>query len=243
MQEIEMRMNTPVLPPWDTVVKIADCIKPEKWVLVGGLMVQAHAMIAGRYVRATSDIDMLIDVMADTKNIHTVIYGLESLGFELKEPGLRGTAFHRMMKEELIVDLLIADHLPSNKRRLSVVNRWPMLEVSGGAQAVERKSRLNIFSDGSSVSIITPDLLGALIMKAAAYISDTRDAERHLQDVALLSSLVKDHVAFIDRLHGSDKKRLRAVAAMLKSPNNSAWLLLDPHDRTAGIDTLRILTE
>lgn len=101
MQEIEMRMNTPVLPPWDTVVKIADCIKPEKWVLVGGLMVQAHAMVAGRYVRATSDIDMLIDVMADTKNIHTVIHGLESLGFELKEPGLRGTTFHRMMKDDL----------------------------------------------------------------------------------------------------------------------------------------------
>ena len=243
MQELEMRMNMPILPPWDTVVEIATRINPEKWLLVGGLMVQAHAMVAGRYVRATSDIDMLIDVMADTKNIHAVIHGLESLGFELKEPGLRGTAFHRMMKEELIVDLLISDHLPSNKRKLSVVNRWPMLEVSGGAQAVERKSRLNILSDDSSVSVIIPDLLGALIMKAAASISDTRDTERHLQDVALLSSLVKDHVALINRLHGSDKKRLRAVAAKLINPNNPAWLLLEAHERIAGIDTLRILTE
>ena len=80
-------------------------------------------------------------------------------------------------------------------------------------------------------------------MKAAAFISDTRDAERHLQNSALLSSLVKDHVAFIDRMHGSDKKRIRAVAAMLSNPNNPAWLLLDPHDRIAGRDTLRILSD
>ena len=143
MQEFEMRMNSPIMPPWGTVVKIADRVNPEAWLLVGGLMVQAHAMIAGRHIRATTDIDMLIDVIADTKNIHTVIRGLESLGFELKEPGLRGTAFHRMTKGELIVDLLVSDHLPSGKRRLSAVNRWPMLEVSGGAQAVERKGQLN----------------------------------------------------------------------------------------------------
>ena len=196
MQEVEMRISTPILPPWDTVVKIAGRINPEKWVLVGGLMVQAHAMVAGKNVRATRDIDMLIDVMADTKNIHTVIRGLESLGFELIEPGLRGTAFHRMMKGELIVDLLVSDHLPSEKRRLSVVNRWPMLEVSGGAQAVERKSQLSIVSDNVSVSVVIPDLLGSLILKAAASISDTRDAERHLQDVALLSSLIKDHAEY-----------------------------------------------
>ena len=243
MQEVEIQMNTPILPPWNTVIEIAERINPERWLLVGGLMVQAHAMIAGRYVRATTDIDMLIDVMADTKNIHAVIRGLESLGFELKEPGLRGTAFHRMVKGELIVDLLVSDHLPSNKRKLSVVNRWPMLEVSGGAQAVERKSQLNIVSDDASVSVMIPDLLGSLIMKAAASISDTRDAERHLQDVALLSSLVNDHVAFIDRMHGSDKKRIGAVAAMLSNQNNSAWLLLDPHDRIAGRDTLRILSD
>jgi len=172
-----------------------------------------------------------------------VIRGLESLGFELKEPGLRGTAFHRMMKGDLIVDLLISDHLPSGKRRLAIVNRWPMLEVSGGAQAVGRKSQLKIISDYASVSVMIPDLLGSLILKAAASISDTRDVGRHLQDVALLSSLVKDHVSLINRMHGSDKKRLRAVSAMLSNPNHAAWLLLDPHDQIAGQDTLRILTE
>lgn len=211
--------------------------------LIGGLMVQAHAMNAGRIVRATTDIDMLIDVMADTKNIHTAIRGLESQGFELKEPALRGTAFHRMMKGELIIDLLVSDHLPTGKRKLSAVNQWPILEVSGGAQAVERKSILNIVSDDTSVSARIPDLLGSLVLKAAASISDTRDAQRHLQDVAMLSSLATDHAAIKAQMHGSDKKRIRAVAAMLSNPNNAAWLLLDPHDRIAGQDTLRILSE
>ena len=60
------------------------------------------------------------------------------MGFALKEPGLRGTAFHRMTCEACIVGILVADHLPSGKARSAKVNRWPMMEIAGGAQAIER---------------------------------------------------------------------------------------------------------
>lgn len=58
--------------------------------LVGGLMTQAHAMLAGYESRATQDIDLLIDVMANTSNISMVVRQLQVMGFDLQEPGLRG---------------------------------------------------------------------------------------------------------------------------------------------------------
>ena len=60
------------------------------------------------------------------------------MGFALKEPGLRGPAFHRMTCGARIVDILVADHLPFGRARSAKVNRWPMMEIAGGAQAIER---------------------------------------------------------------------------------------------------------
>lgn len=55
-------------------------------------------------------------------------------------------------------------------------------------------------------SICIPKLLGALVLKSAAYCADRRDGHRHLDDIALLSSLITNHKAVLDELHGSDRK-------------------------------------
>jgi len=86
-----------------------------------------------------------------------------------------------------------------------------------------------------------PDVLGALILKAAAYGSDNRSKGRHLQDVALLASLITDTAFELSRLHGSDKKRIRSVRNVLGDPNHPAWLNLPPESRVKGRDVLRIL--
>ena len=78
------------------------------------------------------DVDVPVDVMASTSNISAVIKQLESMGFALKGPGLRGTAFHRMTRGALVAGILVADHLPSGKARSAKVNRWPMMEIAGG---------------------------------------------------------------------------------------------------------------
>jgi hypothetical protein len=234
--------NLEHLPPWDTVINLAEIIDPESWLLVGGLMVQAHAMLAGYESRATSDIDMLIDVMADSTSVRRVIAALESIGFEKQEPGLRGTAFHRLKQGEFVVDVLVADHLPSGKRRSAMVDVWPMMEIPGGAQAIERRMQVTLATATGESTIYTPNLLGSLILKSAAYAADKRDRERHLEDIALLSSLITDHSQVLDELHGSDRKRLRTASAALKNPNHPAWLKLDEVDRERGQETLRILS-
>lgn len=107
------------------------------------------------------------------------------MGFALKEPGLRGTAFHRMTCEARIVGILVADHLPSGKARSAKVNRWPMMEIAGGAQAIERGMDLALAHEDGSIRIRTPDLLGALVLKSAAYCADRRDRHRHLSMASL----------------------------------------------------------
>ncbi|MDR0501549.1 MAG: hypothetical protein LBG97_09990 [Coriobacteriales bacterium] len=241
MQEAELSIpGIAQTQPWNTLLELTDVLQPDSWILVGGLMVQAHALLERREVRVTKDIDILIDVLANTSNISHVLNSLESLGFSKQEPGLRGSAFHRLIKGEQVVDTLIADHLPSQKRAKAKVDVWPMMEVPGGAQAISRRMLLSI---GNTNRIYMPNLLGAMILKAAAYQVDRRERERHLDDIALLASLITDHASALLELHGSDKKRLKAVWALLRDHNHPSWLKLASTDRLKGQDTLRILAE
>jgi len=229
-------------PPWDEVFAIAGVLKNDSWLLIGGLMTQAHAHLAGIESRATTDIDLLIDVMTSNANVNSVIDGLKSIGYSPQQPGLRGSAFHRMIKETLVVDVLVAEHLPSRKKLAAKVNRWPIMEAPSGAQALERKKTIILRYKDIERRILIPDALGALVLKAAAFATDNRGKNRHLTDVALLASLIIDHATEIERLQGSDKKRLRSVAAALADTNHFAWLGLPEIQRIKGQDTLRILS-
>jgi len=242
MQSARLPFSVQSLKPWDTVFQLADTTNKNSWLLIGGLMTQAHAMLAGYESRATRDIDMLIDVMADTRNINSVVSSIEELGFEKQEPGFSGSPFHRLTRDGLVIDVLVAEHLPSRKKDAAKVNQWAMMEVPGGAQAIERRMVLYISDDNQEQEICMPDLLGALILKAAAYSTDNRDRGRHLEDAALLSSFITDHAKELQRLKGSDKKRLRKVALALEDQNHPAWLSLTVEGRLAGQDTLRILS-
>ncbi len=164
---------------------------------------------------------------------------LTARGFAVVEPGWPESPVHRLRREDDVIDVLVADHLPKHARpRL----RRPVMAVDGGAQALARTQRAVIEHDGGPVELTVPDLLGALVLKAAAHMADRRDRERHLRDAALLASLITDHQRELGRLQGSDRKRLRHLNDALIDPVDDAWLLLPDHARRAGQDTLRILS-
>ena len=114
MRAIEV---TELHPAWKTLLDIADAVPTESWLLVGGLMTQAHALLAGLSSRATKDVDLLIDVMSRRENARLVVSGLQKLGFSTQESGFRNGVFHRMKQGEMIVDILVADHLPKHSER------------------------------------------------------------------------------------------------------------------------------
>lgn len=228
--------------PWPLVMEIAAVLPVGSWVLVGGLMVQLHARAAGvDVVRPTDDVDALIDVMAEGVTVSSVADRLRDLGFVIVEPGWENSPAHRFQRGRDVIDLLVADHLPNHKRpRLA---GRPAMAADGGAQALARTERVTVI-DGEAVVVLSiPDRLGALVLKAAAYASDSRDRERHLRDGALLAALITDHRTEFARLQGSDRKRLRRLRDALADPLQDAWLLLPDDLRQRGQDTLRILSE
>lgn len=79
-------------------------------------------------------------------------------------------------------------------------------------------------------------MLGALVMKAAAYTTPEPDRDRHLIDFATLASMVTrtDHID--EGLTRSDRRYLsRAVAAL--DEKRSLWAMVEGAER--GIDVVR----
>lgn len=48
--------------PWSTVFAVAQHFTSDEWLLTGGLMVQAHAMLHGLPVRPTTDADSTVQM-------------------------------------------------------------------------------------------------------------------------------------------------------------------------------------
>lgn len=229
-------------PPWPLVIEISAALPVGSWVLVGGLMVQLHARAAGvDVVRPTDDVDALVDVMAEGVTVSSIADRLRGLGFVVVEPGWENTPAHRLQRGRDVIDLLVADHLPSHKRQ-RLAGR-PAMAAEGGAQALARTERVTVSDGDAAVYLSIPDRLGALVLKAAAHGADGRDRERHLRDGALLAALITDHRKELARLQGSDRKRLRRLRDALADPLQDAWLLLPDDLRQRGQDTLRILSE
>ncbi len=97
--------------------------------------------------------------------------------------------------------------------------------MHGGTQALQRAERVPVRSGDRTALVPRPNLLGAIIIKAAASGNDPRP-RRHLLDLALLCSLVEDPLALREDLTSKDRTRLR-LAHKLDDRTHEAWLLVD----------------
>lgn len=88
------------------------------------------------------------------------------------------------------------------------------------------------------------DLLGALILKSAAYQADHAGyGDRHLYDAAMLASLITDPDAETRRLHShTDRRRIKLPYDMLtdESPYRNN---LDEQHRRTGLDAIETLAD
>lgn len=130
-----------------------------------------------------------------------------------------------------VVDLLIADHLPKFLGADATIAGTPVLSMLGGAQAVERSMQVRLIDDrsGTEVTIRIPDLLGALILKSAAYSADHAGyGDRHLYDAAMLVSLIPDPDAELvvqqhrPQTHQTPARQTHRGIPLLEQPRRSA---------------------
>lgn len=231
------------LYPWPNVAELAQVLPPASWTLIGGLMAQLHAVHHSiDAVRPTNDVDIALHIETTRGAPNATADALESLGYVMKKNvDARNKVGHRFTRGDShvdvmtsvgqdIVDIVVADHAaPSVRERM---RGKEMVKVPGGTQALRRtvNYRLEI-AEGKVATISAPRPFGALVLKVAAYMADTRDRERHLFDAAVLLACIEDPFAERDGFTGSDRSRLLVLQHELVEGHSSLQRLPERHAR------------
>lgn len=219
--------------PWSTLGELTRLVDPNHWVLIGGLMVEIHARAAGVVrERATSDVDVVIDLAAQHVTSNGIAGALYGAGFQLDERYRSAFRFRRGFE---VIDVLI----PSG--RSARLRRRPMVPARAGAQALVRRETWNISDEEDDpFAVGVPSMLGALVLKAAAYQADSRDRERHLQDTAaLLACQPVVSSMGLDQISTADRRRLKLVTDLLDDATHPAWLDVHASHRLAAHSVLQ----
>lgn len=211
--------------PWKLVFEVAAATKPESWVLVGGLMVHVHALRAGvTPSRPTHDVDMLLDI--GSTQVSEIAGPLQRIGFR---PVFGSIRTHRFTRSDDIVDVMV-------KRGVSA--RWaqrPVFVAPGAAQALDRRDWYTLYGADRHARIGVPDLLGAIVTKAAAFSNDQRDRGRHLEDLTVLLAAAGSRRALgLHRITARDKQHLRPAFSEIADAGHDSWLVVDARDRAIG---------
>ncbi|MGG5259205.1 nucleotidyl transferase AbiEii/AbiGii toxin family protein [Phycicoccus avicenniae] len=240
-------------PPWPNVAELAAVLPADRWTLVGGLMTQLHTAHHGiGVVRPTNDVDVVLHVETIRGVPDATATALEGLGYRLRETvDPRNNTAHRFVRGTSNVDVVsgaadgdVVDVLMSDHAAPAVVERLrgrDMVRIEGGTQALRRTMNAVLeITDAERRTISVPSPLGAVILKAAAYATDSRDRDRHLFDAAALLACIADPFADRDDLRGSDRRRLTTLRKAL-SDDHPAWRQLPRDDRANADAALRIL--
>lgn len=239
--------------PWPNVAEIARVLPSDRWTLIGGLMTQLHAIHHGiDAVRPTNDVDMVLHIETARGTPNATASALESLGYAMKgnlDP--RRNVGHRFTRGQAhvdvvssddadVVDVLVADHAaPSVDERM---RRTQMVKVPGGTQALRRTMNYRLeIEEGTVTTISVPRPFGALILKAAAYVADSRDPHRHAFDAAVLLACIDNPIAERESFAGSDRSRLMVLEREL-GEGHRAWRRMPVNDARRGLAVLRALS-
>jgi hypothetical protein len=160
-------------PPWPQVVEIVQSIPHTQWTLVGGMMVQLHAAHAGlRLTRATRDVDMILHIDSGAATFAGVQHELERLGYALREPIGDGPVhrFARGSRGDETIDVMVADRLSPKQHPKALRRR--VFAVPGGTSALRKTVNCEVTAGEVAVVLSIPDVLGALVLKGAAYVEE-----------------------------------------------------------------------
>ncbi len=194
------------------------------WVLIGGLMVATFDIEYGHPWRQTHDVDSLFDVRHAARGaIRHHVDELRQHGFEFVTA--RQGIGHRLTRGDLILDVLSTDHFPADPL-VSLSPRLETFQTPGGSQAVKRREAVEVSFRGDAFMLPRPNLLGAVVVKAAASLHANRPKDH--RDLAHLVANVDDPITLRTDLRPHERQLLagrlenRLVRAELASIGNDA---------------------
>lgn len=189
---------------WLGLFRLAQRV-PDGWTLVGGQMVHLHCAEAGvSPYRSTPDVDTVVDVRGVPKILMLVTKSLEEAGFVARGVTL-GEKQHRWKEKDGpgVIDVLIPQNLGKSADYRGS-GGFPGLPTPGAQFALNRSETVSVTVGATTGTVRRPHLLGAAIAKAAAYsVTVDTNRARHLDDLALLSSmLTARHLREANLSHG-----------------------------------------
>lgn len=198
---------------WSVLLDLDE--RTEPWALVGGQMTLLHCLENGvTGARPTDDGDVVLDVWSQRDVVRTIGRWLQDTqGFALVKTS-DGFGY-RYTRDGTTLDLLVPEGLDRQRRQPPTTNRIrPPLPIEGGNQALLRVERVPVQVGACNGHVRRPNLLGALVLKAAAFVGDSRDAQRHAEDIGLLmeAALISGSLRSMDtQATAHDRNRLRAA--------------------------------
>lgn len=201
------------------------------WTLIGGQLVHLHCAERGRYPdRATNDADTVIDVRADPTMLHTFTRALADLGFRSAGVSAEGLQ-HRWLRDAASLDVLLPEGIGERARARPGATGSPTLPTQGGTQALARTEVVAVTVDGRQGHVLRPNLVGALVGKAAAHGNvDDRDPRRHRRDFLILTALITAADFRNEPLTAKDRQRLRRMLTAIDKDIELTLELSGPAD-------------
>ena len=204
--------------------EIATVLPASKWMLVGGLMVHAHAQLAGiTHHRPTDDTDLVVELRA--ASYLEAATALERLGYIRHESLDACAPFHRYRRATGQVDLMA----PEDSQVRFAGRR--VLAVPGSRSALLRTL---VFETPQGASLRIADLASALSLKGAAHQQPGANPLRHLQDAVVLFAC-----AGRDRLELSKSMRSNVNHLLRALDDAQAWAAVSVTDRRRAVAAIR----
>jgi hypothetical protein len=190
-----------------------------QWCVIGGMMTEFVLADRGAApVRATTDGDLVGDVFTHRRVLRALAHALTDLGFEPVASGWDaeiGTRF-RHRESRTFVDLLAPDH-SARRRDITTAPGRRTLEAPGTDVAFVTASPMTIrFTDTEKVTVMVPNLSGAIYAKLSAFqrMSEHDNRYKHLSDAVQLLAASTDE-DFANR-SAAMTKRLRSLEIELQ---------------------------
>jgi len=206
---------------------------PTGWTLVGGQLVHLHCAERDHHPeRPADDVDTVVDVRAAATMLDRFTRALRDLGFgpETSGDGLQ----HRWRRGSAQIDVLLPDGVGERAAARHGAGGAPTLPMPGGTQALARSEPVRVELEGRTGMVHRPNLVGALVRKAAAH--TTADAGRagHRLDFVTLAALVGRQDFRGAQLNHKDRKRLGDMLAACRADP----LAMEPCHAAASLERL-----
>lgn len=238
---------TVVLPPmadaqaegWSAILDLHETC-PTGWTLVGGQMVHLHcAERRAPVMRPTDDLDLVLDVRAEPAALLSVTTALVERGFSSQGETWNGH-HHRWVRGQASIDVLIPRWLGERAAGRKGASGGTTLETPGAQQALDRTEEVAVDLADRTGSVRRPNLLGALVAKAAAHtITLDRARQRHRIDFVVLTTLIGP----TDMIETASKRDRHYLMAMIGAVEADRRTLLGVEGARDGVDVLRMLLD